>query len=53
MLKYEELKSKFNKQKQQEEEEKKQREKPKSPFPDNYPVHLLYGNRKNRRNKIF
>jgi hypothetical protein len=53
MLKYEELKSKFNKQKQQEEEEKKQREKQKSPFPDNYPVHLLYGNRKNRRNKIF
>lgn len=53
MLKYEELKSKFNKQRKEEEEEKKQREKPKSPFPDNYPVHLLYGNRKNRRNKIF
>jgi len=55
MLKYEDLKQQFNRQKKQEEEEKrreKQAEKPSNIFPDHYPTHLLYG-RKKTRNNIF
>ena len=57
MLKYEDLKTKFNKQKQDEEQlvrqqqkQQQEQEQPqsKSPFPSNYPVHLIYGNKKKK-----
>jgi len=51
MLKYEDLKTKFYKQKEEEERQKQQQQQ--SPFPDNYPVSLIYGNRKKKRNNIF
>tara|TARA_R110000744_G_scaffold364388_1_gene472916 strand:+ start:842 stop:1669 length:828 start_codon:yes stop_codon:yes gene_type:complete len=62
MLKYEDLKTKFNKQKHDEEQlvrqqqkQQQEQEQPqsKSPFPSNYPVHLIYGNKKKKRNNIF
>ena len=53
MLKYEDLKTKFHKQKQQEDQLQQQQQEKKSPFPDNYPVHLIYGSRKKKRNNIF
>jgi len=54
MLKYEDLKTKFHKQKQEEEKlQQQQQQQQRSPFPDNYPVSLIYGNRKKRRNNIF
>jgi len=57
MLKYEDLKHQFNKQKEREHEEKQRREQPKetkSVFPANYPLHLLYGtSKKKNRNNFF
>lgn len=56
MLKYEELKSKFNKQKEEEEREKRKKEqehKPVNPFPDNYPSLLIYGNKRKKNNMFF
>ena len=54
MLKYEDLKHKFNQQRKQEDDlKKKETCKPQqreSPFPVNYPIHLLYGNKKKRNN---
>ena len=49
MLKYETMKQQLQKQK---EEEKKNQPKT-SPFPENYPIHLLYGNRKKSRNVFY
>ncbi len=54
MLKYEDLKTKFYKQKEEEERQKQQQQQQQqSAFPANYPVHLIYGNRKKKRNNIF
>ena len=56
MLKYEELKSKFNKQKEDEEREKRKKEnenKQVSPFPENYPSLLIYGNKRKKNNIFF
>ncbi len=56
MLKYEELKSKFNKQKEEEEREKRKKEnenKQVSPFPENYPSLLIYGNKRKKNNIFF
>jgi hypothetical protein len=56
MLKYEELKHKFNEQRKNEEArvtQQQQQQQSKSPFPANYPIHLLYGNRSKKRNNMF
>ena len=49
MLKYETMKQQLQKLK---EDEMKNQSKP-SPFPENYPIHLLYGNRKKSRNVFY
>ena len=46
MIKYENLKQTIKQQKEQEEQNK-------SPFPANYPIHLLYNNRSRSRNNFF
>jgi len=57
MLKYETMKQQLHETmkqqlQKQKEEEKKNQHKP-SPFPENYPIHLLYGNRKKSRNVFY
>jgi hypothetical protein len=56
MMKYDQMKDHITKQKEEEmkrEKQKQQQQKPQSPFPDNYPTHLLYGNRNRRKQNIY
>ena len=60
MLKYETMKQQLQQQQQQlqqqlqKQKEQEKKTQPKhSPFPENYPIHLLYGNRKKSRNVFY
>jgi hypothetical protein len=53
MMKYEEMKTHITKQKEEEMKKEKQSQPRQSPFPDNYPTHLLYGNRNRRKQNIY
>ena len=53
MMKYEEMKTHITKQKEEELKIQKQQQPRQSPFPDNYPAHLLYGNRRRNKNNLF
>jgi hypothetical protein len=60
MLKYETMKQQLQLQQQQlqqqlqKQKEQEKKTQPKhSPFPENYPIHLLYGNRKKSRNVFY
>ena len=53
MMKYEEMKTHITKQKEEEMKKEKQSQPRQSPFPDNYPTHLLYGNRRRNKNNLF
>ena len=60
MMKYEEMKQHISKQKeeemkqqQQQRQQQQQQQQPKSFYPDNYPVHLLYGRKKSNKNILW
>jgi hypothetical protein len=53
MMKYDEMKNHIIKQKEDEAKQKQQSQPRQSPFPDNYPAHLLYGNRRKKQNIYF
>ena len=52
MMKYEDLKQKFYRQKEEEEKQKREKQRS-SPHPENYPTSLLYGNRNKRKNIFY